>query len=379
MLKNIIEIIFIFGIISIFYAYFGYPLFLKLVSFFKKKDVKRAEITPLVSYIITASNEEKRIKEKIENTLKLNYPKDKLEVIVASDGSTDKTNEIVQSYAAQNVILHLVKERKGKENAQSEAVKIAKGEIFVFSDVATILKEDAIQQIVSNFADSSVGCVSSTDKVIDSHGSVGSEGGYVKYEMWLRKLEMQVNSLVGLSGSFFAARREVCMDFAPNMQSDFRTLLSSIKLGLRGVIDENAVGYYKDLADQKKEFDRKVRTVIRGLVVFFSHLHLLNIFKYGFFSFQLFSHKLMRWLVPWFMILVFVLNLLLIKEHIVYTSIFIMQVLFYFLALVGFLFSTKSTIINIPKFFIMANYSILIAWLRFFSGEKMTMWVPSQR
>ena len=214
---------------------------------------------PSVSFIITAYNEEVRIKQKIENSLAQDYPKDKLEIIIASDCSSDKTDEIVKSFKDKGIKLVRAPERKGKENAQKHAVDAAGGEILVFSDVATILKPNAISNIVDNFKDPAIGCVSSEDKFIDKDGNVSGEGAYVKYEMFLRKLESKVNTLVGLSGSFFAARREVCKNWAIDLQSDFNTLLNSIKLGLKGVSDPKSIGYYENIADEKKEFNRKTR------------------------------------------------------------------------------------------------------------------------
>jgi hypothetical protein len=153
--------------------------------------------------------------------------------------------------------------------------------------------------------------------------------------MWLRRLESSVNSLVGMSGSFFAARKEVCRDFSGEVQSDFRTLLSSIKQGLRGVTDPLSVGYYLDLSDEKREFDRKVRTVVRGLTVFWRHTGLLNPFRYGLFAYQYFCHKLLRWLVPFFLVLAFVSNALLASSSPLFTALFAGQLMFYGIAVFG--------------------------------------------
>jgi glycosyltransferase involved in cell wall biosynthesis len=375
-------LIFWFSAFLAFFAYFGYPLTLIILSTTKRKKHIRESITPSVSLIITAYNEEKRIREKLENTMKIDYPRDKFQIIVASDGSNDKTHEIVQEYKSRGVELFIVGDRKGKENAQAQAVKITKGEIVVFSDTATRLDPQGIREIVSNFADPSIGCVSSEDKMIsDGDSDVGGEGFYVKYEMWLRGLESKINSVVGLSGSFFAARREVCNDFSPKMQSDFRTLLSSMKIGLRGVSDPNAVGYYQDIKDKSREFQRKVRTVLRGLTVFFNHLEFLNAFKFGFFSYEYFCHKLMRWLVPVFLLVAFISGATLIGESTLYRFIFALQVVFYFSALIGIILPvlTKVVFIRIPSFFVVVNASIFVAWLKFFKGERVTLWQPSVR
>lgn len=335
---------------------------------------------PTVSFIITAYNEEQRIAEKIENTLNQDYPKDSLEIIVASDCSTDRTDEIVKSYESKDVRLVRAPERKGKENAQKYAIENSTGYILVFGDVGTILQPDAVSNIVKNFQDLSIGCVSSEDRLLDRDGNVSGESAYVRYEMFLRRLESKVNTPVGLSGSFFAARREVCKDWAIDLQSDFNTLLNCARLGLRGISDPSSIGYYKDIADEKKEFERKVRTVLRGISVFMKNRSLLNPFHYGLFSWQLFSHKLCRWLVPFFLLLAFITNFFLIFHDFFYYLLFIMQVTFYFLAFVYYKNPAKAEgILKVPYFFVSVNYSILVAWIEYLRGKRLALWNPSQR
>jgi len=375
----LILFLFLAALFATFYAYFGYPVSLLCLRAFKRKPVQREEITPHISFIITAFNEEKRIKEKLDNSLKLVYPREKLQIIVASDGSTDGTNNIVNSFARQGVELLEVKNRGGKENAQKEAVARAKGDILVFSDVATMIDPDGLKKIAANFADPSVGCVSSEDKLLDRDGKPSGEGFYVRYEMWLRRLESSVNSLVGLSGSFFAARKEVCRDFSGEVQSDFRTLLSSIKQGLRGVTDPLSVGYYLDLSDEKREFDRKVRTVVRGLTVFWRHTDLLNPFRYGLFAYQYFCHKLLRWLVPFFLVGAFVSNALLASSSPLFTALFAGQLMFYGVAVFGWVRQSLKGILKIPMFFLVVNTAIVVAWFQYLTGKRVVLWTPSER
>ena len=377
----LIEMTFWASIGFVFYAYFGYPIILMGLSLLKNYPVKRGNITPKVSFIITAYNEEKRIKEKIENTLTQKYPQDKFEIIVASDCSRDKTDEIVKSYDFKGVKLVRAPERKGKENAQKYAIDIASGDILVFSDVATILQQDSITSMVKNFEDPTVGCVSSVDKFIDKGGEISGEGAYVKYEMFLRRLETKVNTLVGLSGSFFAARREVCLNWAIDLQSDFNTVLNSVKTGLRGVIDTDTAGYYANITDEKKEYARKVRTVLRGISVLMKNLNMLNFVKYGLFSWQLFSHKLCRWLVPFALLAGLFSNASLIRQSDLYMYVFIFQCLFYATAAVGMrtdLLARLNTF-KVPSFFVLVNLSILNAWYRYVRGERMVSWDPSKR
>ena len=314
----------------------------------------------------------------MENTIHLEYPRDRLQVLVASDGSADRTNGIVAGYGNDGVELLAIAQRRGKENAQKEAVREARGDILVFSDVATRLDPDGLMQIVSNFADPSVGCVSSEDRLIGQDGKPGGEGLYVRYEMWLRRLESRVGSLVGLSGSFFAARKEVCADFSEEMQSDFRTLLNSVRLGLRGVIDPEAVGYYTDIADEKKEFDRKVRTVLRGLTVFFRHLEFLNPLRFGFFSYQYACHKLLRWLVPFLLPVALATSAILSLHSIPYFVVFLGQTAFYAIGAIGAVRGGRSWkgLWKIPVYFLTVNASILMAWEKFLRGDRVVMWTP---
>ena len=375
-----LEIAFIGSVFLVIYTYVGYPISIYILGLFFKKDIWKKKQFPYVTLIITAFNEEKRIRQKIENTLTIAYPKEKLQIIIASDGSTDNTNKIAEIYKKSGIELLALPKRGGKENAQKEALKISMGDVIVFTDVATILEPLSIEKIVSNFADPTVGCVSSEDRLVGMDGNPSGEGFYVRYEMLLRKLESRMNSLVGLSGSFFAARKSVCQDFSNDMQSDFRTMLNSMKMGLRGISDPDVKGYYHDVSDSSREYDRKVRTVLRGLTVFFKNMEFLNILKYGIFSYQYFCHKLLRWLVPLFLIVAFATNLVLAVTSNIYLLLFLGQLFFYSIALWGLKEKPKSgNLIKIPYYFLIVNASIVTAWWRYFRHQRVIMWTPSER
>lgn len=370
------ELVFWSSIFLVFYAYAGYPCALAVLSRIRPRPVARAPIRPRVSLIITAHNEERRIGEKLENTLHLEYPAHSLDIIVASDASTDRTEEIVRAYAPR-VWLVRSAERRGKEAAQQLAVRSAMGEILVFSDVATALQRDALTTIVQSFADPSVGCVSSTDRFVDEHGAVTGEGAYVRYEMWLRSLESRVNTLVGLSGSFFAARRDVCRQWAADRQSDFNTLLNAVRLGQRGVLDPESVGCYRNLVDDRREFSRKVRTVSRGITVLADNAAMLNPFRYGLFAWQLASHKLCRWLVPFALAGAAVNSAILAPSARIYAAALLAQIVLYAAALAGCW--TRAPIFRIPTFLVVSNLAVLCAWWRFARGERVVAWEPSDR
>jgi hypothetical protein len=372
----IAELTFWCSVALVMYAYLGYPCVLMALALFRNRPVHKASTTPRVSFIIAAHNEEARIRSKIENTLSQDYPRAEFEIIVASDCSTDGTDDIVREFG-DRVRLVRAHDRRGKEAAQQLAVERASGEILVFSDVATALAPDGVSMIVRSFADPTVGCVSSIDRFIDADGRMSGEGAYVRYEMFLRALETRVNSLIGLSGSFFAARREVCRRWAADRQSDFSSLLNAADLGLRGVLDRESAGYYRNIVDNGREFQRKVRTVVRGIAVLADNARMLNPRRYGLFAWQLASHKLCRWLVPFAMIAAFGSNAVLASGATVYAALLLIQVFFYAAALAGVL--TGASVVRLPAFLVIANAAVLCAWLRYARGERITSWSPSER
>jgi glycosyltransferase involved in cell wall biosynthesis len=357
------------------YAYLGYPCMLMALSLVSRRPVRKGHATPPVSFIITAHNEDARIAAKIANTLAQDYPAGHLEILVASDCSTDGTDDAVRAFAPR-VQLVRSPERRGKEAAQQLAVRAASGDVLIFSDVATALASDGVSSIVANFSDPTVGCVSSIDRFVDAEGRLSGEGAYVRYEMFLRTLETRVNTLVGLSGSFFAARRQVCRNWAADRQSDFNTLLNTVELGLRGVLDPLSAGYYRPITDHRRELQRKVRTVVRGIGVLAANVRMLNPVRYGLFAWQLASHKVCRWLVPFAMMTAFVSNMFLAMQSVWYAATLGGQIGFYAAVVGGWAGSRR---LRIPYFFFLANLAILLAWFRYARGERMVAWNPSER
>ena len=375
----------LFGIAAI-YSYFIYPLVLRVLV--AKAGVKtrvaedgNAAVAPSVSLIVTAYNEESRIRAKIENSLQLVFADTAFEIIIASDCSEDATDEIVREYAQRNVRLVRAPERLGKEHAQQCAIKEASGEILVFSDVATEIPTDAIQKLVAYFSDSGIGAVSSEDRFVSQNGAVAGEGAYVKYEMWLRRQESKLAGLVGLSGSFFAVRKSLCNEWDIHSPSDFNTALNTAKAGLRAVTAPDVLGFYQDLKDPSKEYQRKIRTVIRGMTGLSRHAEVLGFGKFGFFSFQVISHKLMRWLTPWFLLVFFLLNALIADNGMFYLLLFLGQLAFYGVAVVAhFLPNLQSiAVIKLVYFFVQVNIALLDAAIKFLAGQRMTTWKPSAR
>lgn len=373
--------LFWFSVAFLVYALAGYALLLRILSIWRSRPHRRGTIWPTVSVIIPAHNEAHLLRSKITNTLELAYPEDKREIIVASDASEDETDDIVRSFAPYGVKLVQIPERRGKHHAQMIARDASHGEILFFTDASVHLEPCALEKMVSNFADPSVGCVSSEDQVIRERKVWRGEQLYVGFEMRLRQLEAQVGSLVGASGSCFAARREVCSVWHPEQSSDFFVPLHAATCGMRTVVDPECRGQYSVLPSAKAELHRKVRTIVHGLNVFFNHRALLNPFRYGFVSWQLVSHKLFRWLMPFAILSLLISNLFLWKAGAFYRISLILQVALYGTGLLalGTAHLKRFEVFRLAGFFLMGNAATIIAWLKFCSGEKFVTWQPSRR
>ena len=378
------EALFWLSAFGVFYAFAGYPLTIGLLAWVSPKPVKKDGIAPKVSVIICAYNEEAVIGEKIENSLALDYPKEQIEIIVASDCSTDRTDQIVSEYAGRGVRLLTLTERKGKTAAQNLAVTRAEGEIIVFSDASILLEPDSIRNLVRNFSDPAVGCVSCEDKTVSIRDgkAVEDEGLYVKYEMLLRRWESSFGSLVGASGCFYGLRKPLWRHPEDFLVVDFTTALDVREQGYRTVSEPEAIAYVKTVASSDKEFARRVRTATRGLVGLLHKRRLLNPFRFGFFSFQLFSHKLLRFLAPFLLILLMIANVALVSEGALYVGVLAVQGAFYAGACVGFFLKEKPDApraFSFPLYFVMVNWAILVAWVRVMQGKTDATWAPTRR
>src|SRR5262245_27935704 len=219
----IAQVVFIAAMAMVAFIYAGYPALMFALSLLLRRPVRRDDITPRVSVIIAAYNEERDIEAKLENTLALDYPRDRMEIIVASDCSTDRTDEIVRGFSAQGVILRRRPERFGKTVAQNRAAKAASGEILVFSDATTMYEPDAIRKIVRSFADPEVGCVAGQLIYMDASSSAVGRGcrSYWGYEKFLKRCESRIGTLVGVSGCMYAVRRICHARLANDMIDDF--------------------------------------------------------------------------------------------------------------------------------------------------------------
>ena len=375
------QVLFWVCLLGAIYSYFLYPLLLCLFPKRARSPINADNELPAMSFIITAHNEEGLIEEKLKNTLALDYPAKRVEVLVASDASTDHTDDIVLSYKTKGVKLVRADKHFGKEYAQSLAVKAASGEILVFSDTATEVPQDALRNLANVFSDPSIGAVSSVDRFVTDNGRIVGEGLYVRYEMWLRGLESRLAGLVGLSGSFFAARKSVCENWDIISPSDFNTALNCARKGLVAISSPAVIGIYKDIKDERREYKRKVRTVVRGMTAIARQPSVLNPFQFGLFAFEVWSHKLMRWAVPWFLAGLLMVSINLTGQHWFFTFALTGQIAFYITATAAWISSAvrHNALARLAFFFTQVNFAIVHATLTFLSGKRITTWKPSER
>jgi cellulose synthase/poly-beta-1,6-N-acetylglucosamine synthase-like glycosyltransferase len=365
----------------IVYVYFLYPLTIVILSLFMKREITKKPIFPFVSIIISAYNEEKHIKETIENKLNLEYPKNKFEIIVVSDGSIDKTDEIVQQLNGSNILFIRQEPRQGKTAALNMAVTKAKGDIIVFSDANSIYSENALKELVANFSDNSVGYVTGKMVYVNPDGSIIGDGCsvYMKYENYLRKIETAIGSVVGVDGGIDAIRKELFSPMRPDQLPDFVLPLKVIDKGHRVIYESAALLNEQALNRSNDEYKMRVRVSLRALNAIRDMRHLLNPFKYGLFAWQFMSHKLLRYCVFILIIGLYVFNLLIIQPNKLYFGIFLLQNIFYASALAGHYIDKKCkspAIFYIPFYFCLINLASAHAFWKLLNNQKQVMWAP---
>lgn len=356
-------------LIIMFYSYLGYPLTLIIISFFSNVHVlKNEQFFPEVSLLIAAYNEEETIADKIKNSLELNYPKNKIEIVVVSDGSTDRTDEIVKTFEKEGVRLFRVEGRVGKTEARNQAVLAMRREIIVFSDATAIYEKDAILKLVRNFADPSVGMVSGNLLYVDKgQGSMGPATKlYWNYEKSIKKAQSRLYTLTGAVGCINAFRRRLYHVLPPNIIEDFTEPLMIIAQDYRIVYEEEAVSYERTTQRPSQEFNMRVRVIRGGMKGFIYAFRRLNFKKHSLVLFQLFCHKVLRWLMPIFLIMLFISNLasFIMNKNIMADLLMVAQFLCYLAALLGMLWKPPGIIgklISIPTYFVIVNTASLRA------------------
>ena len=361
------------------YIYFGYPALLLVISRLRRKPVREADVTPLASFIIPAFNEEKTIGAKIENTLALDYPPERLEVLVVSNGSTDRTNEIVRGWNDPRVKL-IALERPGKMAALNEGARAATGEILVFTDADFLLDNHSLRLIARKFADPEVGGVcgarnTNLERGGDSTGE--GEGLYHRWDKWQKIRESEIGSVFAADGLLYAIRKELYVPITDPHQSDDQAISMRVVLqGYRLLFEPKATAYEKAAVEASSELRRKIRITQHSVA---SLLKLGRpLFTSGWYSIELLSHKLVRHMIAFFLIPLFVANLFLVNVSRFYALTMIAQILFYLLALVGAAMRNtkfgRAKPLYIPYYFSFVNTTAFLGILSMLRGHKQDAW-----
>lgn len=381
---SVLEVTFWICIALVFYTYIGYGIVLYLMVkvkelFFKRKEhlQPEEESLPDVTLLVAAYNEEDVIKEKMENSLALDYPSKKLHFIWVTDGSTDRTNFLLEQYDCVKILYR--SERQGKTAALNRAMKHVKTPIVVFTDANTMINKDSIREIVACFSDVKVGCVAGEKRIAvkdKDNAAGGGEGLYWKYESALKRLDSRLYSAMGAAGELFAIRTELfeVMD-SDTLLDDFILSMRIVQRGYKIAYCAEAYAIENGSANMNEEKKRKIRIAAGGLQSIWRLRALLNIFRYGIVSFQYISHRVLRWSVtPLALFALLPLNMQLVGSsegvwHGVYWGVLVAQLLFYLLAFVGELLAKKNIknkFLYVPYYFLFMNSNVLrgAAYLR---------------
>ncbi len=362
------------------YIYVGYPVLAIAMARVFPRPVAKADHLPTVTVVIAAYNEEKHIAQKIRNVLALDYPRDRLDIIVASDASSDGTDRIVVELPEPNVRLLRVEGRVGKTACQNAAAEAACGEILLFTDATTAIEPHALRAMAANFADPSVGCVAGRLSYVAQRDEATGHGGtsYWNYEIMLRMAESELGSLIGVSGCLYAIRRGSYRPIAPELISDFVTAMVVREQGLRTVLEPGAVCYEDTLDRPDRELSMRVRVGVRSLVALAAQKRFLDPFRFGTFAWQLWSHKLLRYLSPVFWLVALLANLVLAVQG-RYEWMLLMQLALLIAGVLGFTPLRErgaSRLLAQPYYFLLTNVASAVSLVRFLRGERMVTWTP---
>jgi poly-beta-1,6-N-acetyl-D-glucosamine synthase len=389
-MQNLFLVLFYIGLFIVFYTYIGYGILIFILTKLKKErrisgngpDTEMPEVTLLIA----AYNEEAFVEEKIKNTLALDYPKEKLKVFFVTDGSTDRTPELIRKFPG--ITLFHENGRKGKIHAVNRVMKFVKTPITIFCDANTYLNHTAIKNIVRHYADPTVGGVAGEKRIFkkESDNASGSgEGFYWKYESFLKRKDAELYSIVGAAGELFSVRTNLFEAPAENMIiEDFYLSMRITANGYRFAYEPEAYATETASASVEEEWKRKVRISAGGFQAMGYLLYLLNPFRYGLLSFQYFSHRVLRWtLAPLSLVLVFITNIYLAwTSSFLYSVILALQIGFYLLAFLGFLLRNKSISIKgffVPYYFVVMNAAVFAGFVRHFRGKQSVMWERAKR
>lgn len=381
----------------LFYTYVGYAFFLFVLLKLKKvlfpghtfNADKSYE--PNVCLFVTAFNEKDYVKQKVENSFSLDYPKEKIQYLWITDGSDDGTPDLLTEY--NNLEVYHLDERRGKMHAMNRGVKFVKAPIIIFSDTNTILGNQSIREIVAKFGNENTGCVAGEKRIVEKEADVAAgagEGLYWKFESWIKKMDADLNSVVGAVGELFAIRTELFEEVETDiLLDDFMISMRIAQKGYHIAYAPNAYAEETASLNVKEELKRKIRIAAGGVQTIFKLKNLLNPFRYGLLSWQYFSHKVLRWTIaPVSLFLVLVVNLLIVARQgswsdlQFFTLFFYFQLVCYLLALVGWYLENKKLrlkILFVPYYFVSINYASIRGIFRYFKGKQSVNWEKSKR
>jgi cellulose synthase/poly-beta-1,6-N-acetylglucosamine synthase-like glycosyltransferase len=380
-------ILFWIAVILVFYTYIGFPLAVVLRGWLWGHPYKNKELTvsPTVSIVISAYNEAKSIGAKLDNILSMDYARDRLEVVIASDGSTDGTDAIVEAYKEHGVKL-ISLPRVGKAAALNAAVDASRGDILVFSDANSMYKTDAIQKLVGPFGDPNVGGVAGNQiyrNEVSGGSTTDGEHAYWNFDRTLKQFQGKSGNTLAATGAIYAIRRQLFRPIPDGVSDDFVTSTGIIAQGYRLIFAPDAIAYEPAAATSQVEFGRKVRVIIRSWKAFIHMRKLLNPFRYGFYAIQFFSHKILRYLVVFPLLVLFLVSPFLWKTSFIYQLATIGQVAFYTCALLGLLLNgtrlARKKIFTIPFYFCMVNAASLVAIIKVLRGQQIKHWEPQRQ
>ena len=375
----IFQVLFWFSLGTLVYVFFGFVVVLWICSKFKDKPVRKGEATPSVSVIICAYNEARHIRQKIANCLDFDYPRDQTEIIIVSDGSTDDTDKILASLQGALVKTYRMPQQRGKTECQNLAAEIANNQILFFTDATVMHPPNALKLLVRSLCDSSVGCV--TGKPVFNRDMGPASMGLSKrekYEFYLRNKLGETTSLFGAQDCIYVIPRKLYIPINADLDSGFVAPLKLLEKGYRTVYEPAALAFVDRTPPSiKDEFIRRSRIALRGMRGLLHMRQLMNPLKYGFVAISLISTRLLRWLSPVFLIILFLSNLFLLDTGFYFSS-FIVQVGFYLTASIAYVFAQKGHKLGlpfyIPLYFCLMVCSASVGLKRLLSGESGQMW-----
>ena len=371
------------ALLLVVYTYLIYPVLLWLLAAGRKMpEYAPLSEWPAASLIIAAHNEEATLRAKLENALAMDYPAEQLDIIVVSDASTDGTDHIAAEFAERGVRLHRQEARGGKTEAQNAGVRLARGQFLAFSDANSMYAPSALKRLLAPFADERIGCVCGELQYAnpDDQGAGKGEGLYWRYEQFLKRRESLLSSTLGANGAIYALRRELFVELRGDIISDFVAPLHAWRRGFRIAYEPTAVATEYSSVRFGDEFRRRRRIVSRSLYGLWTEVAVLNPFAHFFFAFQMFSHKLLRWLVPVWLLVVLAVNIPLATDG-YYGLLLALQVAFYGLAALGLLLPEwlgRYWLFYIPAYFTATNLGTLLGLLSFLTGRRHRVWQPAR-